>query len=61
MGKFVKNMNHIPVQAHIYTANAGSSFRVRMTVRGNRFSKNFKSLQKARTFRKRLMEVREMV
>jgi hypothetical protein len=53
-------MNHIPVQEHIYTSNAGRSFRVRMTINGNRFSKNFKNKQMAQTYRKQLMAVREM-
>ncbi len=60
MSNFVKNMNHIPVQEHIYTSNAGRSFRVRMTINGNRFSKNFKNKQMAQTYRKQLMAVREM-
>ena len=43
MTNFVKNMNHIPVQENIYTSNGGRSFRVRMTIDGKRFSKNFKN------------------
>jgi hypothetical protein len=61
MNKFVKNMSHIPVQEHIYTSNAGRSFRVRMTINGNRFSKSFKNKQTAQTFRKRLLAIRDVV
>ena len=60
MTNFVKNMNHIPVQENIYTSNGGRSFRVRMTIDGKRFSKNFKNKQKAQSFRKQLLALREI-
>jgi hypothetical protein len=53
-------MNHIPVQENIYTSNGGRSFRVRMTIDGKRFSKNFKNKQKAQSFRKQLLALREI-
>jgi hypothetical protein len=60
MTNFVKKMNHIPVQEHIYTANQGRSFRVRVTLEGKTFSKNFKNKQKAQTYRKQLLPIRDV-
>lgn len=60
MSQFVKNLNHIPVQQHIYTSNQGRSFRVRVTLQGKTFSKNFKNKQMAQSYRKQLLAIRDM-
>ena len=44
---------YVPVSHHIY--HDGSSYRVRVSVNGTRYSQNFSSKKKAMAFRKSLL------
>jgi hypothetical protein len=44
---------YVPVSHHIY--HDGTSYRVRVSVNGTRYSQNFSSKKKALAFRKSLM------
>lgn len=44
-----KKTNYVPVAENVY--QTGQSYRVRITVNGERFSQNFNSKQKAIRFR----------
>jgi hypothetical protein len=44
---------YVPVSHHIY--HDGSSYRVRVSVNGTRYSQNFSSKKKAYAFRKSLL------